>query len=135
MAKKFFYVCAGLFLLALSYHLGARSASAQIGGLQAGFGFPFACGVEGRTVHVMQRDGLGTFETYPDPLPGSSPAVGVWADDSGLSATHAYVVLANGDVYHGFYGQGWTLTGNLLSGAPTPAQAQTWGRVKSAYRK
>jgi len=29
MAKRFFYVCAGLFLLALSYHLGARSASAQ----------------------------------------------------------------------------------------------------------
>jgi len=29
MAKKFFYVCAGLFLLALSYHLGARTASAQ----------------------------------------------------------------------------------------------------------
>lgn len=32
MAKRFFYVCAGLFLLALSYHLGARSATAQAGG-------------------------------------------------------------------------------------------------------
>jgi len=30
MAKKFFYVCAGLFLLALSYNLGARSATAQV---------------------------------------------------------------------------------------------------------
>ncbi len=29
MAKKFFYVCAGLFLLVLSYHLGADRASAQ----------------------------------------------------------------------------------------------------------
>ena len=29
MAKKFFYVCAGIFLLALSYHFGASSASAQ----------------------------------------------------------------------------------------------------------
>jgi hypothetical protein len=29
MAKKFFYVCAGLFLLALTYHLGAQSAIAQ----------------------------------------------------------------------------------------------------------
>ena len=29
MAKRFFYVCAGLFLLALSYHLGAGSAVAQ----------------------------------------------------------------------------------------------------------
>lgn len=32
MAKKFFYVCAGLFLLLLSYHLGADRASAQSGG-------------------------------------------------------------------------------------------------------
>lgn len=32
MAKRFFYVCAGIFLLALSYHLGARSAGAQAPG-------------------------------------------------------------------------------------------------------
>ena len=30
-AKAFFYVCAGLFLLALSYHFGAQSAQAQTG--------------------------------------------------------------------------------------------------------
>ena len=29
MAKRFFYVCAGIFLLALTYHLGARSVAAQ----------------------------------------------------------------------------------------------------------
>ena len=32
MAKRFFYVCAGLLMLALSYHLGARSAGAQAPG-------------------------------------------------------------------------------------------------------
>lgn len=32
MAKRFFYVCAGIFLLALTYHLGARSAGAQAPG-------------------------------------------------------------------------------------------------------
>lgn len=31
-ARAFFYVCAGVFLLALSYHLGARSAVAQAPG-------------------------------------------------------------------------------------------------------
>lgn len=31
MARKFFYVCAGLFMLSLSYHLGARAAVAQVG--------------------------------------------------------------------------------------------------------
>jgi len=29
MARKFFLVCAGMFLLALSYHLGAGTATAQ----------------------------------------------------------------------------------------------------------
>jgi hypothetical protein len=29
MAKKFFFVCAGIFMLALAYHLGATSATAQ----------------------------------------------------------------------------------------------------------
>ena len=29
MAKRFFYVCAGMLLLALSYHLGATTATAQ----------------------------------------------------------------------------------------------------------
>ena len=32
MAKKFFYVCAGILMLALSYHFGASSARAQMGG-------------------------------------------------------------------------------------------------------
>lgn len=31
-ARAFFFVCAGLFLLALAYHLGARSAGAQAPG-------------------------------------------------------------------------------------------------------
>ncbi|OGF08046.1 MAG: hypothetical protein A2W00_09095 [Candidatus Eisenbacteria bacterium RBG_16_71_46] len=31
MAKRFFYVCAGFLCLALAYHLGATSATAQAG--------------------------------------------------------------------------------------------------------
>jgi hypothetical protein len=38
-ARKFFYVCAGLFLLALSYHLGASTAGAQSGSPVAGVAF------------------------------------------------------------------------------------------------
>ena len=34
MAKKFFYVCAGLLMLALTYHLGAQSAGAQAASLR-----------------------------------------------------------------------------------------------------
>ena len=36
-AKAFFLVCAGCFLLALSYHLGARSATAQAGSSEVGY--------------------------------------------------------------------------------------------------
>ena len=32
MARKFFYVCAGMLMLALSYHLGANTATAQAPG-------------------------------------------------------------------------------------------------------
>ena len=32
MVKRFFYVCAGILCLALAYHLGASSASAQAEG-------------------------------------------------------------------------------------------------------
>ena len=38
--KAFFYVCAGLFLLALAYHLGARSAGAQANSPVSGIAFP-----------------------------------------------------------------------------------------------
>ena len=31
LAKRFFYVSAGLFLLALTYHLGARNVQAAFG--------------------------------------------------------------------------------------------------------
>ena len=36
-ARAFFFVCAGIFLLALAYHLGARSAGAQSGSDIIGF--------------------------------------------------------------------------------------------------
>jgi hypothetical protein len=43
-ARKFFYVCVGLFLLALSYHLGASTATAQAPGnpVVATFGIDIA---------------------------------------------------------------------------------------------
>lgn len=54
MAKKFFYVCAGVFLLALSYHLGAESAKAQ--GPTPGAQFGFAVDAS-NNMYVMTDDG------------------------------------------------------------------------------
>jgi len=53
MAKKFFYICAGILMLAISYHLGARSAGAQ-----AGAGPPSAAmAVYGPYMYVMTPSG------------------------------------------------------------------------------
>ena len=39
MARKFFYVCAGMLMLALSFHLGANTAAAQLGNGASGVMF------------------------------------------------------------------------------------------------
>jgi hypothetical protein len=51
MARKFFLVCAGMFLLALSYHLGAGNATAQTGGQIVGFAH------DGNTFFVVTSNG------------------------------------------------------------------------------
>lgn len=51
MARKFFLVAAGMFLLALSYHFGASTATAQAG--SSGF----AIAVDGGTFYVMTPNG------------------------------------------------------------------------------
>lgn len=52
MAKRFFYVCAGLLCLAVAYHLGASRASAQAGDrLVAGITYH---GFDGRLYVVTQ---------------------------------------------------------------------------------
>jgi len=52
-ARSFFYVCAGLFVLALAYHLGARNAGAQAPGS------PVVAmeAIQGSRFHVMTANG------------------------------------------------------------------------------
>jgi hypothetical protein len=49
MARKFFYICAGMFLLALSFHLGFTTASAQAPGnpVVSGIQIPFVVTANG----------------------------------------------------------------------------------------
>jgi len=42
LAKQFFCVCAGILCLALAYHLGAVSATAQAGSTVSGFAVQYA---------------------------------------------------------------------------------------------
>jgi hypothetical protein len=141
VAKRFFYVCAGLLCLALAYHLGARSAAA------------FGSGISGpeissennqiyvalsanRFVSGFLRD-LSGYVSLPapnGPVPGTDDILATHLLPGGDSGTYV-VLLANGDIYEAAVGPGqpdWALIGNLIDG--TPAERATWGSVKARYR-
>jgi hypothetical protein len=138
MARKFFYVCAGVFLLALSYHLGAGTAGAQSGGTVEGAQYCMQGGIEetltfavGRTLYYfVYVPNSGRYQAVPvgPPIPGTAPV----ATTSGQGPI--LVLLANGDAYDMVLGSGaWVYRGNLLGGAPIPTLRQSWGQVKSRY--
>ena len=138
MAKKFFYVCGGLLMLALAYHVGATDGEAQGGGaLDAAF--ISACGdvsaVSGRT--IMFSGGSTSYLPYvhPYPVPGSAAVVS--CAYAGCTSGGFYAVLATGEIYLSAGDTRnpgpWTYIGSAL-GAPTAGRGATWGQVKARYR-
>src|SRR5262245_19554507 len=67
MARKFFYVCAGMLMLALSYHFGFSTASAQAPGLSV---IGFSSDQAGRYEVMLSN---GDIYHHSDPLSGGSP--------------------------------------------------------------
>lgn len=127
-AKRFFYVCAGLFLLAGAFALGAQSVRAS-GTIECA-NFVFSTGTAVVDRRIVYQEYNHQMQTVPDPIPGSSPVI---------ACAPAGAVLENGDVWHTNYsGPGsstdWTLVGNLLTGKATPATKETWGDLKLRYR-
>jgi hypothetical protein len=128
MAKKFFYVCAGLLSLALAFHLGVREASSQASQMQAVSINPdnwvVHAVVNGQVV-VYDWNGAAprTFRSLPS-ASGVVQAVGT-AGDSGV-----VLVYDNGDVYLGYYNQpGWIHATNMV-GVPVPTRSSSWGALK-----
>ena len=142
MPKRFFYVCGGLFFLALSFELGVQRAAAQAagqftrGGIDPSNGYFIAVTTD-RSVYVANRrngsdlalDGVGLLP----PIPGGSPVVDVARTD-GRYGVLAYAILENGDVLFLQDSAGWTTAGNL-SGVATSVRSMSWGQVKDRYRK
>jgi hypothetical protein len=129
MARKFFYVAAGMLMLALSYHLGARTAMAQGGQIDggkvlfSGIGNGWrASGVVGRDFCVMTDN--GSQMTFSPPIPGTQPILDT--DPMGSA-----VLLGDGEVLK-YTGSGWVAIGNILPG-PVPALHESWGQLKSRY--
>jgi hypothetical protein len=131
-AKAFLVVCAGIFLLALAYHLGARSAGAQVGGglLTAG-----ECVDYDKTVACVDRTLYLTWAsdpvtTYPS-VPGTAPVIAV-----GYQNHQVLAMLSNGDTYRCTYNTGgpWEFICNAVSGpGPVPAQGISIGQLKAEY--
>lgn len=129
-AKKFFYVCAGLFLLAGAYAIGARNAGAQSSAMVcAGVGrLPMAVGSDGQ-VFQMYADGAPI--QYTNPVPN----VDVRAIEWGSAIGSAAVVCGNGDVYTASSPtSAWVLRGSLFAGLPVNVEKHTLGQLKARFR-
>jgi hypothetical protein len=61
MFRKFFYICAGMFLLALSYHFGASTAVAQAPSnpVVASLGSVMVVTANGDVYHAVDTNGTG----------------------------------------------------------------------------
>src|SRR5262249_27583235 len=130
VAKRFFYLSAGLLCLALAYHLGAQSAKAQgqtveIAGVNVEESTPGYAGTVGRIISTFPYTGT-------EPVPGTSPIVAV-----AYNRGNVYAELANGDCYVNCASScgnpGWVRVGNVF-GKTTPATQETWGEIKARYR-
>jgi len=132
MARKFFYVCAGLSLLAYSFHLGATSAHGQVGGIQI-----FVEGVNGGVPYVVTASGDQL--RYVPGYGWLSDAGNIFGTASGgrtvASLVPQVALTSTGEVW---YGQGigsapWVNAGAPPLG-PTPVHSTTFGALKARYR-
>ncbi len=132
-ARSFFFVSCGIFLLALSYHLGARSAGAQSAGWLEGAdsaGGNYTASIN-RVVWMVASDGLHSIAT---PIPGTSSVLNTCGGISGAGPT-ALVILADGSCYYWpSGGTTWVLYGSFAGvGNPVPAQSISIGALKAKY--
>jgi len=144
MAKRFFYVCAGLLMLAAAYHLGATKAESQGTGTSAvgvaAFWDPstdrerLAVGTASGAVYWTDSSIPGGETWTPaQPIPSSIVAFSGW----GVGGWGLVAVAANGDVYRTAdpVNGSWLLAGNIFSGGPVQIQRSTWGEVKERFSR
>jgi hypothetical protein len=117
-ARKFFFVCAGLLCLAITYHFGASSAKAAKPGppiIAAYANYPITVACIDRTVYMRDVYNPQGLRTFPS-VPGTEPVIAVGYNTTFYGIT---AMLSNGDTYmQTLNGYGtWELTGNAI-GAP-----------------
>ncbi len=131
-ARAFFFVCAGIFLLALAYHLGARSAHAQSDGTAWFFvgpdGYGSAYIVTAAGDYWMHTPGLGWRPNVAGNLFG-----GAAGGRTVVSLQSRMLLTSTGEVWYGNAGGPWVNAGVPPFG-PTVARQETFGGLKARYR-
>ncbi len=129
MHKKFFLVCAGICLLALSFHLGATNARGQ-----SGPGW-FIEGTSYGSMYVLTSS--GEWWRYIPGLGWRNDVGNVFGSTTGrtlVAVLPGVGLTSNGEVWFGGdQGGTWQNAGSPPLG-PTPLVQQTWGSVKARYR-
>jgi hypothetical protein len=137
MAKKFVFLCAGLFLLIAGYSLGAKTVGAQSNGIITSAwtdqgSAPSIWFTSDRTLFIANVSDPCVTHQRGGPIPGASPIV--WAAPGSTSEISCVAVLEDGNVYTlPSGGASWDLRGNLFCGA-TSVEQKTWGQLKARYR-
>ncbi len=137
MLKKLFYASASILMLALAYHLGAVSATAQshpsIVAIAWNRADGYAYAVDAAGGIFANPGNCGTWTRVGQMPAGCTPTCILDGDLSG----HLDVGCAEGDFYYlsGSFPNITPVFCSSIYGGPTPAQQQTWGRLKATYRK
>lgn len=137
MVRKFFYACAGLMCLAMTFAAGAQTAHGQMSGLQGtnvGNAYGLVTAVVNGTLVKCPASG-GVEVVAPLPVGGTVVSTGFYPTLYG----GYLVVYDNGDVYYRdqtIYGDtSWHHLANLVSAAgPTTTKLSTFGALKARYR-
>jgi hypothetical protein len=139
--KRFFYVCAGLFLLVAAYTMGARNATADFpgsGGHVVGLAADYIGSSSG---YLLRSDGTIWFFSRTDgggvrqvdecaALPPSIPTteIALWSGNS--------LVTKSGVVWtSGYCPDGWSVLGTVPPPPTVSVEGNSMSYVKGAYRK
>ena len=141
MTKRFFYVCAGVFLLAASFQLGVKSASGQ-SGHRAAVGELHFDVYQGLVAHVVDESGsiwgwssiASAYGPLPAPKGGTPIALG-----GAAGCQDVFVLYDDGDIWSTSSCSPepgtWSLVRNIFGEGATRALPRSWGKVKADYRK
>lgn len=130
LANRFMYVCAGLLCLALAYHIGAASATAQGEGAVL-LGEQGVCTPQGDIYNYFPGTGW-TFSPYANVFMGAP------AGRTIVQFTGSYALANTGEFFERDNAspgaRTWLNRGVSPAGGGTPARVETWGAMKSRYR-